>query len=284
MNDPTSLTEPLALWQAFDRNEAGQDFAVDDIHGHFPALERLLAKAGFNKRHDRLFSVGDLIDRGPASTSFTDYLQRPWFHAIRGNHEQMMIESATDPGMLETWEANGGSWATEHMGLAAIDRMRAAADRLPLAIEVMTRRGRIGLVHAHLPFPTWGAFRQALQAISAVHFDPQPVEGERRASPYFPINASVCLWEAMYSRATAYEMLKRARYSPETADALRIPDLDALVIGHTSLFGGASLSVANLHLIDTGAGHPRQGAKLTLLNLETFDTISEPTVSAEDVS
>lgn len=44
------------------------------------------------------------------------------------------------------------------------------------------------------------------------------------------------------------------------------------------------LSVANLHLIDTGAGHPWQGAKLTLLNLDRFDMISEPTASAEGAS
>ncbi|WP_183132684.1 metallophosphoesterase, partial [Pseudomonas amygdali] len=49
----------------FAENTVGRDFAVGDIHGHFTRLQVALDVAGFNPAVDRLFSVGDLVDRGP---------------------------------------------------------------------------------------------------------------------------------------------------------------------------------------------------------------------------
>ena len=56
----------------FARNVGGRDFAVGDIHGCFSHLSRSLEAIGFDAAVDRLFSVGDLVDRGP------DGLQRPF--------------------------------------------------------------------------------------------------------------------------------------------------------------------------------------------------------------
>jgi len=69
-------------------NTTGRDFVVGDIHGMFPALEELLASVEFDGDRDRLFSVGDLVDRGPLSKHAPDWLAHPWFIACRGNHEQ----------------------------------------------------------------------------------------------------------------------------------------------------------------------------------------------------
>jgi serine/threonine protein phosphatase 1 len=46
-------------------NTQGTDYVVGDLHGCFKLLERLLADVQFDKANDRLFSVGDLADRGP---------------------------------------------------------------------------------------------------------------------------------------------------------------------------------------------------------------------------
>lgn len=270
------MQKPRVLWERFALNEKGHDFAVGDIHGHFPALERLLARIGFDDARDRLFAVGDLIDRGPASARFMEFLARPWFHAVRGNHEQMMIESAFDPDMLATWEDNGGGWARRFLSPTAIDQQRAVADQLPFAIEVVTRHGLVGLVHAHLPLPTWAVFRQALQAISAVPIDPMRFPGIHRDTPYFHLDYAPWLWEVLYSRATARAVLGGGVTRAEPREVARIPDLQALVIGHTSVFGAPPPSAANIHLIDSGAGYRREGAALTLMDLATYATFSEP--------
>lgn len=46
-------------------NHAGRDFVVVDLHGCLDQLEALLKAIGFDPARDRLFSVGNLVDRGP---------------------------------------------------------------------------------------------------------------------------------------------------------------------------------------------------------------------------
>ena len=66
----------------FAQNTVGRDFAVGDIHGCFTELQRGLEAIGFDPSTDRLFSVGDLVDRGPEShTSGTERLKA----AFRGS-------------------------------------------------------------------------------------------------------------------------------------------------------------------------------------------------------
>ena len=50
-------------------NKVGRDFVVGDVHGMFDRVAQALTKVQFNPSRDRLFSVGDLIDRGPQSDS-----------------------------------------------------------------------------------------------------------------------------------------------------------------------------------------------------------------------
>ena len=78
--------------QKLPSNQLGKDYIVGDLHGCFSLLERLMKEVSFNKNHDRLFSVGDLIDRGPESLRCLQLLSEPWFYAVKGNHEDMFLE------------------------------------------------------------------------------------------------------------------------------------------------------------------------------------------------
>ena len=84
---------PTGRIERFAINEVGRDFVVGDIHEMFSYLQRLLEEASFNGKEDRLFSVGDLVDRGPESQDVLEWLKQPWFHACRGNHEQFALDS-----------------------------------------------------------------------------------------------------------------------------------------------------------------------------------------------
>lgn len=99
------------IYKEIPVNTLGRDFVVGDIHGCFDRLELLLSAVGFNKLTDRLFSVGDLVDRGPNSLEVLRLIKQPWFHAVMGNHEWMMLEGLTNSFHL--WYQNGGNWFFE---------------------------------------------------------------------------------------------------------------------------------------------------------------------------
>lgn len=148
--------------QRYSRNTLGRDFAVGDIHGQFSRLQRALDVTGFDASRDRLFSVGDLVDRGPECEAVLGWLDLPWFHPVRGNHEDIAIRYARgNPVDAEVYSRNGGDW---FMALP-VDRQvvfATAFETLPFAIEVETEAGVVGLVHADCPRWHWGRFTAVL--------------------------------------------------------------------------------------------------------------------------
>lgn len=141
--------------ETFPANLSGRDFVVGDIHGEYDNLEIALKKVNFDKTKDRLFSVGDLVDRGMFSHVVDEYINSNWFFPIRGNHDEFVLRSFYKEDIFsnERWRdfSHGGEWffnITE-------DRQREIAEaisNLPIAIEINTKNGLVVLVHANLPF------------------------------------------------------------------------------------------------------------------------------------
>ena len=148
-----------ALYRRFPVNRAGRDFVVGDIHGHLERFDALLSHVDFAPARDRLFSVGDLIDRGPDSPGCLSLVDKPWFHAVRGNHEQMLCDARREGGQAGTlWLMNGGAWSREH-DEAALARFAERAAMLPLAIDIERADGeQVGLVHADVAGADWAEF------------------------------------------------------------------------------------------------------------------------------
>lgn len=96
--------------QTFEPNLIGRDFVIGDLHGSLPCLDKLLVGLEFDPTVDRMFSVGDLIDRGPNSAICLSLLREPWFHSVMANHEQMMLDAFTGGPIGEFWFRNGGQW------------------------------------------------------------------------------------------------------------------------------------------------------------------------------
>ena len=220
----------------FKANERGRDFVVGDIHGMFSHLRALLDSLEFDGDCDRIFSVGDLIDRGPESRAAVTWLDYPWFHAVRGNHEQFALDS-DDPEQLEVWLTyNGGRWWME---LSADERHRTKARfaAIPIAIEVETAAGTIGIVHADVPpFVTWDRFVELVEL------------GDRDA-----------LYHATWSRN---------RIQGSYSDATVHGRVDRIYCGHTPV--SDVMDVGNVHFIDTGAVYSLDGyaeARLTLVEI-----------------
>jgi serine/threonine protein phosphatase 1 len=146
-------------FRKLDLSHARRVFVVGDIHGSFSKLEKALENVDFDPELDHLVSVGDLIDRGPENERVTEFLNYPWFHAIQGNHEEMLIE----PNFAYLSKQNGGEWFFD-LSDKKQNRIRTALAKLPLIMEVLTPSGkRIGVCHASYPGEDWNDAAQIVE-------------------------------------------------------------------------------------------------------------------------
>jgi len=223
------------MLQRFPMNRRGRDFAVGDIHGYFSRVTAALLAAAFDPARDRLFCVGDLIDRGPECECVLEWLTRPWFFPVRGNHEHMLLN-----GQVDLHFSNGGAW---FYGLAdaARDIIAVGLARLPLLIEVEVPEGVIGIVHADVPDADWTALKAGLERAG----------GGREAL------LDDCLW---------------SRRRIMSGDESVVRGIAAVVVGHTPLQRPAMLG--NVIHIDTGGWLPKgRGGYFTLLDLHSLRTL-----------
>ncbi|MBP4045755.1 metallophosphoesterase [Chromobacterium violaceum] len=220
-------------------NTQGRDWVVGDVHGCFAQLARLLKIIAFDPARDRLLSVGDLVDRGPDSAMVGEWLAQPWFHAVRGNHEQMALDAMRDPLRdLERHLRNGGRWLTE-LSPAERDACVAALSGLPLALEVDTEGGKIGVLHADCPGNDWTAMAARLEA------------GQPAAQ-----DSDVLLW---------------ARDRVQNGGGGAVAGVELVLAGHTPQ--PRAILYDNVMHLDTGAVY---GGKLTVFCLQDFVEVSLP--------
>lgn len=130
------------------RNDLGRDFVIGDLHGAYTKFERLMARIGFDDHKDRMFSVGDLIDRGKDSMRCLELTSLPWFYAVMGNHEHMALHSEYHQFYADMWMQNGGVWAAK-LQVEELSAVRELVRVLPLTITI---DNKIGISHAEAPF------------------------------------------------------------------------------------------------------------------------------------
>lgn len=221
----------------FRTNNQGRDFAVGDIHGCFTALQLALDLICFNPNKDRLFSVGDLVDRGPESDQVLDWLNRPWFHAICGNHDFMIWRAALGAPYIKVNHLDhGGGWLNK-LDLDTQLRVGKRLSALPLAIEIETPKGLVGLVHADCPYDDWR---------------------DMQNQPLTESAADCCLWS-------------RERYKRSYAASVR--NVHAVIHGHMTV--SSMQKLGNVFFIDTGGWQPNRG-HFTFLDLNSLAVTRGP--------
>lgn len=145
----------------FKQNKEGRDFFTTDLHGCYDLLHEALKINAFDNSKDRLFVGGDWCDRGPDSEHVLDYIYEPWVHSIQANHEAMLITAYENPTSRNAYEmlyCNGGKWYYD----STPEKQKAvygAFKELPLAIEIESPKGLIGIIHAEVPYGDWEKFR-----------------------------------------------------------------------------------------------------------------------------
>jgi len=241
----------------FGRNATGgRDLIVGDIHGHFSRLHAALVAVGFDGFKDRLFSVGDLVDRGPESHLALTWLRQPWFHAIRGNHEEAAIAWAAGQMDREHYRRGfSGSWNIQDDPLRWGERA-AVFEKLPIGIELETEHGLVGLLHADCPAPSWSLLKQRLAEEDAR----RGAAGRLVIAP----TTAACCWSR--------DRYKRMFDGP-------VEGVRAVVVGHEEVERVTSLD--NVIFIDTGGWSTGHFTLLDAHTLRPADVASGATLSWE---
>jgi serine/threonine protein phosphatase 1 len=141
----TRYSAPVVQYHA--RNEAGRDFVIGDLHGCVDALRFLLREVHFEPARDRLFSVGDLVDRGEQSEQALELVGKPWFFPVLGNHEDALCAVAEGRLPRHRWYGIGGAWA-DGLDDRELARYAERLRRLPLVRVVGHGAQRFNVLHA----------------------------------------------------------------------------------------------------------------------------------------
>jgi len=123
------------------------DYVVGDIQGCFDSLQALLESVQFTPGQDRLYAVGDLVNRGPKSleTLRFCYSLGDNFATVLGNHDLHLLAVAAGAR-----KANRKDTLSEILQAHDRDELLAWLSRQPLLLQL----NNFTLVHAGIP-PQW---------------------------------------------------------------------------------------------------------------------------------
>jgi serine/threonine protein phosphatase 1 len=227
----------------YPKNELGKDFVIGDIHGCFDEVKRLMKVNKFNKKKDRLFSVGDLVDRGEQSLDALKWLKKPWFFPVRGNHEQLAIDwSNGGGGSRHNYESNGGLWFI-NLSKRKQKNIAKIFDTMPVALDFITNHnGLCGIVHAECPHNNWKELVSFL-------------EHQDKYDSRYPDNLKM-IWgrNIIYTREEALHTIPN------------VANIDCVISGHTTLMNGP-VNIGNRLYIDTGFVYKESWSKMTMINV-----------------
>ncbi|MGB3693128.1 MAG: metallophosphoesterase family protein [Spirulinaceae cyanobacterium] len=153
---------------------------IGDVHGHYDAL-KILLEAVAPGQQDRVYFLGDLIDRGPKSSQVIELVMQNNYSCILGNHEDMLLavldQEFTSEAALQAWLYSGGyatiaSYGEEGIPKEHIEWLRTLPNYLDL--------GNIWLVHAGVN-PNLPLDQQTSEQFCWIR-----EEFHRTTKPYFP--------------------------------------------------------------------------------------------------
>ena len=226
----------MKLFKEYEYNQHGNDYVIGDIHGKYELLMNELKLINFDFKKDRLFSVGDIIDRGEDSIKCLDLIYEDWFIPIRGNHEEMMFDCTlyeydekTKNLLNYQWFDNGGKWyfflPTKDEKIDVLNTIEYAFKNMPIMIQLNFPNKKIGIVHANI-IGDWNNLKEN------IHMEK---------------NQFKALWD-------------RKRIDEKLKDVVK--NIDFVYTGHSVV--KEPLKLGNVFCIDTGSCFTN---KLTIVNL-----------------
>jgi len=131
-------------------------YVIGDIHGGVKTLRALLAKIDLHQE-DRLYLLGDYIDRGPDSKGVLDVILQLMdegydLRTVRGNHEDMLLQSVNgdNSDYLHCWMEGWGTETLKSFGVASPEELPIRYLRLLDQMPYLWSEENFIFVHAGL--------------------------------------------------------------------------------------------------------------------------------------
>ncbi len=172
-------------------------FVIGDVHGCYKTLCKLLYEELKIGMGDKLYFLGDLIDRGPRVRETVDKVMTlqeflPCY-VVRGNHEQMLLDSLTNDSALALWYWNGSEQTLKSFGITHPSQLEKKYIDFFCSFDYYIKLDDFILVHGGLnleienPFDDkeymlWGRYEKV---------DTSKIEGKRIIAGHTPTPISV---------------------------------------------------------------------------------------------
>ena len=139
-------------------------FVISDIHGCCKTFKKLLLETIIIKRSDKIYCVGDYVDRGKDSKGVIDLIVKLRsdgynIYTLRGNHEQMMIDAVKDEQRLKHWLRNGGTQTLMSFGISSINELPYLYVNFLKRTKKFIETDKYVIVHAGLNFRSANPFK-----------------------------------------------------------------------------------------------------------------------------
>ena len=135
-----------------EENNIGRDFIVGDLHGHYSKLIEGLNKINFDTEKDRLFCVGDLVDRGSEVEECLMLLREKWFFSVMGNHEYMVLSKFGEENKIinriQSFLYNDGKQTIRNSN---IFKYISDIKSLPVIIKINNKDNPFYIIHSSRP-------------------------------------------------------------------------------------------------------------------------------------
>ncbi len=162
-----------------------REFAIGDIHGCSKTFKKLLLDTINIRKSDKIFCIGDYIDRGNDSNGVIDFILKLrsegyQIHTLRGNHEQMLLDSVKYEFEIDHWLENGGNETMRSFGIRSLSELPEKYLSFFRKTNLCIKTEEYIFVHAGLNFDKKDIFEDKDAILWIRDFDPiQPVLGDK---------------------------------------------------------------------------------------------------------
>ncbi len=175
-------------------------FVIPDIHGCARTFRALVEDVIRLKPMDSLYLLGDYIDRGPRSKDLLDKIlelsaEGHNIHALRGNHEEMLLNSDKSLDDFHLWIMNGGRTTLDSFGVESASEIPSSYLNFLTQLQNFIVLEEFVLVHACLNFenPDPFADREAMLWARQCEVDTSRLGNRKLINGHTPVTRKALL-------------------------------------------------------------------------------------------